>query len=159
MTIETADKLIQFMEKYNRAYRNTVSFLTQKLAKVMADDLVWLLDSVETEQALVMKIRSEENARLALFAELEIADKKADELYNEAPGERRQKIAALTDELTGYIADIKRLNSDVVETVERKIAVQEELMHKSGIAPTETYNGYGDVIKKSSINKGFLGNV
>ena len=44
-----------------------VAFLTEKQAKVMADDLLWPLDSVENEQALGMKIQSEEAARTALF--------------------------------------------------------------------------------------------
>ncbi|MBO5908413.1 MAG: flagellar biosynthesis protein FlgN, partial [Clostridia bacterium] len=74
MTLETADKVIAFMEKYNETYRDMVSFLTEKQAKVMADDILWLLDSVEEEQALVMKIQSQENARLAYFAELSIED-------------------------------------------------------------------------------------
>ena len=62
MTTETADRIIGFLEKYNGAYRDMVAFLTEKQAKVMADDLLWLLDSVENEQALVMKIQSEETA-------------------------------------------------------------------------------------------------
>lgn len=48
-----------------------VAFLTEKQAKVMADDLLWLLDSVEDEQALVMKIQSEESARSALLRSLD----------------------------------------------------------------------------------------
>ena len=51
MTIETADRIIGFLEKYNGVYRDMVAFLTEKQAKVMADDLLWLLDSVEDEQA------------------------------------------------------------------------------------------------------------
>ena len=47
MTIETADRIIGFLEKYNGVYRDMVAFLTEKQAKVMADDLLWLLDSVE----------------------------------------------------------------------------------------------------------------
>ena len=68
MTIETADRIIGFLEKYNGVYRDMVAFLTEKQAKVMADDLLWLLDSVEDEQALVMKIQSEESARSAFAA-------------------------------------------------------------------------------------------
>lgn len=75
MTIETADRIIGFLEKYNGVYRDMVAFLTEKQAKVMADDLLWLLDSVEDEQALVMKIQSEESARSALFEELGLGEK------------------------------------------------------------------------------------
>ena len=145
MTIETADRIIGFLEKYNGVYRDMVAFLTEKQAKVMADDLLWLLDSVEDEQALVMKIQSEESARSALF--------------EAAPDERKSKLTLLYDELTGYVARIKQLNNIIVETVEKKLSVQEELMRKTGMTLTETYNGYGAKIKHTSAPKGFLGNI
>ena len=80
MTIETADRIIGFLEKYNGEYRDMVAFLTEKQAKVMADDLLWLLDSVEDEQALVMKIQSEESARSALLRSLDSGEIKAKQL-------------------------------------------------------------------------------
>ena len=58
MTIETADRIIGFLEKYNSAYRDMVAFLTEKQAKVMADDLLWLLDSVEDETQGRLFLRS-----------------------------------------------------------------------------------------------------
>ncbi|MGN0697921.1 MAG: flagellar export chaperone FlgN [Ruminiclostridium sp.] len=159
MTIETADKVIRFLEKYNSVYRDMVTFLTEKQAKVMADDLLWLLDSVEDEQALVMKIQSEETARTALFEELGLGEMKAKQLIEEAPDERKSKLTLLYDELTGYVARIKQLNNIIVETVEKKLSVQEELMRKTGMTLTETYNGYGAKIKHTSAPKGFIGNI
>lgn len=159
MTIETADRIIGFLEKYNSAYRDMVAFLTEKQAKVMADDLLWLLDSVEDEQALVMKIQSEENARSALFEELGLGEIKAIQLIEAAPDERKSKLTLLYDELTGYVARIKQLNNIIVETVEKKLSVQEELMRKTGMTLTETYNGYGAKIKHTSAPKGFIGNI
>lgn len=90
MTTETADRIIGFLEKYNGAYRDMVAFLTEKQAKVMADDLLWLLDSVENEQALVMKIQSEEAARTSLFEELGLGETKAKQLIRGRS--RRKKI-------------------------------------------------------------------
>lgn len=90
MTIETADRIIGFLEKYNGVYRDMVAFLTEKQAKVMADDLLWLLDSVEDEQALVMKIQSEESARSALFEELGLGEIKAKTAYRSCA--RRKKV-------------------------------------------------------------------
>ena len=160
MTIETADRIIGFLEKYNGVYRDDmVAFLTEKQAKVMADDLLWLLDSVEDEQALVMKIQSEESARSALFEELGLGEIKAKQLIEAAPDERKSKLTLLYDELTGYVARIKQLNNIIVETVEKKLSVQEELMRKTGMTLTETYNGYGAKIKHTSAPKGFLGNI
>ena len=158
MTIETADRIIGLLEKYNGVNRDMEAFLTEKQAKVMADDLLWLLDSVEDEQALVMKIQSEESARSALFEELGLGEIKAKQLIEAAP-ERKSKLNLLYDELTGYVARIKQLNNIIVETVEKKLSVQEELMRKTGMTLTETYNGYGAKIKHTSAPKGFLGNI
>lgn len=57
------------------------------------------------------------------------------------------------------MARIKQLNNIIVETVEKKLSVQEELMRKTGMTLTETYNGYGAKIKHTSALKGFLGNI
>ena len=159
MTLETAEKVIAFMEKYNETYRDMVSFLTEKQAKVMADDILWLLDSVEEEQALVMKIQSQENARLAYFAELSIEDATAKELVEQAPQERKTRMSMLYDNLTDYIAKIRKLNADIVETVEKKLSVQEELVRGAGMTMAETYNGYGAKVKRTTGSKGFLGSV
>ena len=136
-----------------------VAFLTEKQAKVMADDLLWLLDSVEDEQALVMKIQSEEfvtsNDQNPLGSLLLLAK----QIIEAAPDERKSKLTLLYDELTGYVARIKQLNNIIVETVEKKLSVQEELMRKTGMTLTETYNGYGAKIKHTSAPKGFLGNI
>ena len=159
MTIETADKVIRFLEKYNSAYRDMVAFLTEKQAKVMADDLLWLLDSVEQEQALVMKIQSQENARLALFAELSVDGIKAKELIESVPEERKTMMTLIYDNLTEDIELIRKLNSEIVETVEKKLSVQEELVRGAGMTTAETYNGYGAKIKRTTGTKGYIGSV
>ncbi len=159
MTVETADKLISFMEKYNETYRSMVAFLTEKQAKVMADDLLWLLDSVEQEQALVMKIQSQENARLALFAELSVDGIKAKELIESVPEERKTMMTLIYDNLTEDIERIRKLNSEIVETVEKKLSVQEELVRGAGMTTAETYNGYGAKIKHTTGTKGYIGSV
>ena len=159
MTIETADKVIRFLEKYNSAYRDMVAFLTEKQAKVMADDLLWLLDSVEQEQALVMKIQSQENARLALFAELSVDGIKAKELIESVPEERKTMMTLIYDNLTEDIERIRKLNSEIVETVEKKLSVQEELVRGAGMTTAETYNGYGAKIKRTTGTKGYIGSV
>lgn len=159
MTLETADRIIGFMDKYLETYRSMVAFLTEKQAKVMADDLLWLLESVEDEQALVMKIQSQENGRIALFAELSVTESKASELIENTPDERKTRMKMIYDNLTEYIAKIRRLNSDIVETVEKKLAVQEELVRGAGMTIEESYNGYGAKIKRTTGTKGFIGNV
>ncbi len=159
MTVELTVKVIEYMDRYNETYRTMVSFLTEKLAKVMSDDILWLLDSVEEEQALVMKIQSQENARIVYFAEYGLENKTAKELIEEAPDGYKTRMKMLYDNLTDYIARIRRLNADIVETVEKKLSVQEELVRGAGMTMAETYNGYGAKVKRTTGSKGFLGSV
>ncbi len=159
MTVETADRIISFMEKYNETYHEMVAFLTEKQAKVMADDLLWLLDSIEQEQALVMKIQSQENARISLFAELSVDGIKAKELIESAPEERKTMMTLIYDNLTADIERIRKLNSEIVETVEKKLSVQEELVRGAGMTTAETYNGYGAKVKRTTGTKGYIGSV
>ena len=160
MTIQLADEIIAFMEKYNDTYRDMVLFLTEKMAKVMDDDLLWLLESVDDEQALIMKIQSQENGRLAFFAELGIDENiKVTELIEKAPEERKVKLQMIYDDLTNYIARIRKLNGEITETVERKLSVQEELVRGAGMTMAETYNGYGAKVKRTTGTKGFIGSV
>lgn len=160
MTIQLADEIIAFMEKYNDTYRDMVLFLTEKMAKVMDDDLLWLLESVDDEQALIMKIQSQENGRLAFFAGLGIdEDIKVTELIEKAPEERKVKLQMIYDDLTGYIARIRKLNGEITETVEKKLSVQEELVRGAGMTMAETYNGYGAKVKRTTGTKGFIGSV
>lgn len=160
MTIQLADEIIAFMEKYNDTYRDMVVFLTEKMAKVMDDDLLWLLESVDDEQALIMKIQSQENGRLAFFAGIGIdEDIKVKELIEKAPEERKVKLQMIYDDLTGYIARIRKLNGEITETVEKKLSVQEELVRGAGMTMAETYNGYGAKVKRTTGTKGFIGSV
>ncbi|MBQ2797830.1 MAG: flagellar export chaperone FlgN [Ruminiclostridium sp.] len=160
MTIQLADEIIAFMEKYNDTYRDMVVFLTEKMAKVMDDDLLWLLESVDDEQALIMKIQSQENGRLAFFAGLGIDENiKVKELIEKAPAERKVKLQMIYDDLTGYIARIRKLNGEITETVEKKLSVQEELVRGAGMTMAETYNGYGAKVKRTTGTKGFIGSV
>ncbi|MBQ8791862.1 MAG: flagellar export chaperone FlgN [Ruminiclostridium sp.] len=160
MTIQLADEIIAYMEKYNDTYRDMVLFLTEKMAKVMDDDLLWLLESVDDEQALIMKIQSQENNRVVFFEELGLDENiKAKELIEKAPAERKMKLQMIYDDLTGYIARIRKLNAGITETVEKKLSVQEELVRGAGMTMAETYNGYGAKVKRTTGTKGFIGSV
>jgi hypothetical protein len=160
MTIQLADEIIAYMEKYNDTYRDMVLFLTEKMAKVMDDDLLWLLESVDDEQALIMKIQSQETNRIAYFAELGLdEDIKAKELIDKAPAERKIRFQMIYDDLNGYIARIRKLNGEITETVEKKLSVQEELVRGAGMTMAETYNGYGAKVKRTTGTKGFIGSV
>ncbi len=114
-------------------YRDLTIFLMKKRTKVMADDLDWLTDSLNDEQAFLMKSRSLEEKRLALFKGLGIRNKKLSELENEAPEEFRPKIRMLTEQLTETVEKITELNRETTEIVKRKLDNQKEFVQQAGI--------------------------
>ena len=109
MTVETAKAVIKFMEKYNNHFEELETFVSEKKAKVIADDLVWLLDSLVREQKLVMEGNNLEVKRMALFEEHGIIGKKAKQLISECPEEYRAKLALECVSMEKYIDRIKEI--------------------------------------------------
>ena len=111
MDNRTADALIKCLEIEVDFYRELTIFLMKKHTKILADDINWLTDSLNDEQAYIMKSRSLEEKRLALFRGLGIEDKKLAELGEEAPEEYRPKINMLTGQLAEVAINLTVLNS------------------------------------------------
>ena len=105
----------------------------KKHTKILADDINWLTDSLNDEQAYIMKSRSLEEKRLALFRGLGIDNKKLTELGEEAPEEYRPKINMLTGQLAELAANITELNAQTTEIVKRKLDNQKEFVKRAGI--------------------------
>ncbi len=114
-------------------YRDLTVFLMKKHTKVLADDLDWLTSSLNDEQAYLMKSRSLEEKRLAIFKGLGISGKKLSELADDAPEEYRPKIRMLTAQLTETVEKITELNRETTEIVKRKLDNQKELVEQAGI--------------------------
>ncbi len=129
----TADAVVKCLEIDVDFYRDLTVFLMKKHTKIMADDLEWLTDSLNDEQAYMMKSRSLEEKRLALFKGLGIEDKKLSELAGEAPEEYRPKIDMLSRQLTEIIQKITELNAETTEMVKRKLDNQKEFVERAGI--------------------------
>lgn len=137
----TARAVIRCLEIDVDFYRDLTVFLMKKHTKILADDLEWLTDSLNDEQAFLMKSRSLEEKRLALFSGLGIEDKSLSELADEAPDEFRPKIKMLSSQLTDIIDRVKSLNTETTEAVKRKLDNQKELVVRAGILEKpETYN-------------------
>lgn len=128
-----ANAVVKCLEIDVDFYRELTIFLMKKRTKILADDLDWLTDSLNDEQAFLMKSRSLEEKRLALFKGLGIADKKLSELSDEAPEEYRPKIKMLTDQLTETVEKITELNRETTEIVKRKLDNQKEFVQRAGI--------------------------
>lgn len=143
----TAEAVIKCLEIDVDFYRDMTIFLMKKRTKILADDLQWLTDSLNDEQAFLMKSRSLEDKRIALFTGLGIADKKLSELTDAAPEEYRPKIRMLTEQLTETIERIQELNRETSEIVKRKLDNQKEFVQRAGlIDKPEVYNNNGSKV-------------
>ncbi len=158
MTVETAKAVIRYMEKYNRHFEELETFVSEKKAKVIADDLVWLLDSLVREQKLVMAGNDLEVKRLALFEELGISGKKASQLISECPEEFKAKLTLECTSMERHIDLIKRLNADIIEIIERKLSIQEKAANQPH-STMDTYTGKGVKVRKHNTSGGFFGEV
>ena len=158
MTVATAKAVIEFMEIYNKHFEELYVFVSEKKAKVIADDLVWLLDSLTKEQKLVMAGNDLETKRLALFEELGISGVKAKELIEECPEDYRSKLHLECSSMEKYVDAIRKTSADIIEMVERKLSIQEKLANQPH-STMETYTGRGMKVKKHNTSGGFFGEV
>ncbi|MBE6889040.1 MAG: flagellar protein FlgN [Ruminococcaceae bacterium] len=141
MDIRTTQAVIKCLEIDCDFYRELSMFLMKKHTKILEDDLEWLTNSLNDEQAYVMKSQSLENKRLELFKGLGIADKKLTELIEEAPEDYRAKLRLLGTQLTELVDSIKEMNEKTNEIVKRKLDNQTEFVKRAGILnKPETYN-------------------
>jgi len=158
MKQETAKEVIAFMEKYNKHFEALSAFVSEKRAKVLADDLTWLLDSLTAEQKFIMEGNDLEAKRLALFDRLGIAGKKARQLIEECPEELRNKLVLESSAMEKHVDFIKSTNSDIIDIIERKLSIQEKLVNKTH-STASTYTGRGVKVTKHNTSGGFFGEV
>ena len=158
MTNSTAKEVIAFMEKYNKHFEALSAFVSEKRAKVIEDDLNWLLDSLTAEQKFIMEGNDLEAKRLALFDRLGIPGKKAKELVEECPEELKAKLTLECAAMEKHVMFIKDTNADIIDIIERKLSVQEKLINRSH-STASTYTGKGVKVTKHNTSGGFFGAV
>lgn len=158
MKHETAKEVIAFMEKYNKHFEALSAFVSEKRAKVLADDLTWLLDSLTVEQKFIMEGNDLEAKRLALFDKLGISGKKAKQLVEECPEELKNKLMLESAAMEKHVGFIKDTNADIIDIIERKLSIQEKLVNKTH-STASTYTGRGVKVTKHNTSGGFFGEV
>lgn len=122
-------------------YRELMMFLMKKHNKIMTDDLPWLTESLNKEQAFLMKSKALEEKRLELFRGLGIEGKKLAELIEEVPDAYRAKLSMLSKQLTELVDEITKINEQTNEIVKRKLDNQREFVKQAGILEKpETYD-------------------
>ena len=156
MDERTAQAVIKCLEIDCDFYRELHKFLMKKHTKILDDDLEWLTDSLNTEQAYVMKSQSLEKKRQALFQGLGIADRKLSEMMDEVPEVCRAKMKQLSMQLADMVDNIREINEQTNEIVKRKLDNQAELVRRAGIFnKPETYNKSASKVTGGSSAKAF----
>ncbi len=141
MDVKTTQAVVKCLEIDCDFYRELSMFLMKKHTKIMEDDLEWLTNSLNDEQAYVMKSQSLETKRLQLFQGLGIADRKLNDLIEEAPEDYKAKLKLLGTQLTELVDSIKEMNAQTNDIVKRKLDNQAEFVKRAGILnKPETYN-------------------
>lgn len=141
MDRRTAAAIVRCLEIDVDFYRELNVFLMKKHTKILQDDLEWLTNSLNDEQAFLMKSRSLEEKRLALFKGLGVEDKRLSEFAESAPDDYRPKIKMLSDQLSEIVESITKLNAETTEIVKRKLDSEKEIVDQTGIVnKPETYN-------------------
>ena len=132
-------------------YRELSMFLMKKHTKILEDDLEWLTNSLNDEQAYVMKSQNLENKRLELFKALGVDDKKLNDLIAEAPEDYQPKLKMLGTQLTELVDGIREMNQRTNEIVKRKLDNQEEFVKRAGIFnKPETYDRNASKVTRGS---------
>ncbi len=151
MDVRTTEAVIKCLEIDCDFYRELTVFLMKKHTKILQDDLDWLTNSLNEEQAFVMKSQSLENKRLALFEGLGIKDKKLQELIEEAPDEYKSKMKLLSQQFIELIDNIREMNEQTNEIVKRKLDNQEQFVKQAGILnKPETYDKSASKVARGS---------
>lgn len=141
MDRRTAEAVVKCLEIDVDFYRELNVFLMKKHSKIMQDDLAWLTDSLNDEQAFLMRSRSLEDKRLALFRGLGIEDKRLSELAGEAPEDFRPKLKMLSGQLAEIVESITDLNAKTTEMIKRKLDSEKEIVDQTGIVnKPQTYD-------------------
>ncbi len=156
MDERTAQAVTKCLEIDCDFYRELYKFLMKKHTKILADDIDWLTESLNKEQAFVMKSQSLETKRQALFQGLGIADRKLSEMMDEVPEGYRAKLTLLSKQIGDLVDDIREINEQTNEVVRRKLDNQSDFVRRAGIFnKPETYDKNASKVTRGSSAKAF----
>jgi hypothetical protein len=159
MNLTAATEVLEFLEKYDEHFRELRAFINEKQEKTAGDDLVWLLDSLNTEQTFVMRGNSLEAKRTLIFEQHGVKSLDSRQLLERCPEEIKGRMRMTIESIESSVNYIKETNRNVLEMARRKLEAQAELMDDSLIAGSDTYNNSGSKIKKISDDDTFIGSV
>lgn len=156
MDERTAQAVAKCLEIDCEFYRELYKFLMKKHTKILDDDLDWLTNSLNQEQAYVMKSQSLETKRQALFQGLGIAGRKLSEMMDEVPQDYRAKLTLLSKQLADLVDNIREINEQTNEIVKRKLDNQADFVKRAGIFnKPETYDRNAAKVTRGNSAKAF----
>jgi hypothetical protein len=159
MSAEHAAQIVEFLGKYNEHFNTTVEFLNQKLQKVLADDLVWLHDSLQEEQKLSMAGSSLESKRLELLAGMRYNDYPSAKLLELCPDEYKGRFKLECTNIENSIDKIRILNTEILETVEKKLDIAESHLKEQGVSGAGFYGASGSKVRITDPENDIIGEM
>ncbi|MCL2634420.1 MAG: flagellar protein FlgN [Oscillospiraceae bacterium] len=152
-------EIVEFLGKYNEHFTELFVFLGEKQNKVLADDILWLHESLTTEQKLAMMGNSLENKRLEMMERLGFSEYTSSKLLEICPEEFRGRLKLECTNIENTIGKIKQLNADILETVEKKMAAAEGFLRDKGILATDVYDEAGAKHRLNNPDDDIIGSV
>ncbi|MCL1903083.1 MAG: hypothetical protein FWF94_01530 [Oscillospiraceae bacterium] len=159
MNVEQAVQIVEFLGKYNEHFTGIVDFLERKMQKVLADDLVWLHDSLQEEQKLAMAGVSLENKRLELLDKMGYDDYTSSELLKIYPDEYKGRFKLECTNIENAVDKIKALNSEILETVEKKLNAADSHLKEKGITGPGFYGAAGSKVRMTDPESDIIGKM
>jgi hypothetical protein len=154
-----AAQIVEFLAKYNAHFSQLIEFLQLKQQKVLGDDLIWLHDSLADEQRLSMAGASLENKRLEMLMVMGYEGYSSARLLEIFPQEYQGRLKMECSNIEKAIDMIKSLNSDILEAIEKKIAVAEEHLREKGHTNPQYYDGAGSKIRTGDPDNDIIGSM
>lgn len=142
------NEYIDFFGKYLAHYRELLTFENKKFSLVLEDNIPQLEKALEDEQALIMRGDILEKKRLKLQLELGLADKSFEEIIAICPEQYKLKFAAINQELSAVVFEIKKINLLGNELVRDKLEKINKITNSNNIV--QPYNKSGTVQKYGS---------
>jgi len=159
MTIQQAAQIVEFLGKYNKHFTDIVTFLVQKQQKVLADDLLWLHDSLQEEQRLAMSGTSLEKKRLEILSEVGYPDYPSSKLLELCPDEYKGRFKMECTDIEKSIDRIKALNAEIIEAIEKKLDVAESHLKEQGVGTPGFYGAGGSKVRLGDPDNDIIGNM
>lgn len=136
-TMASIDDLIAFLDKYRDELKTALDNESEKRRALISGEPARLEAMLQMQQAETMKIQNFEKKRLELQKELGFPGLRAKELPALIPeGEQRQRLAAVLEEITEIVGNIREQNRQALELANGNLRIIEKAVVSAGIDPS-----------------------